>query len=227
MSHGIVKERFNECAEEYDRQRRALIPHLDDIYTTVAELAVSDVPGPKILDLGAGTGLLTKQLFKRYQRAEFTLLDLSDKMLEVAKQRFDGLPNFHYINGNYLEHDFEDSFDIVTSSLSIHHLKHAEKKFLYDKIYSILNDDGVFINADQVLAPNPENERVYHAKWMEYIESGPLTESDKKTIFKRMELDKPATLEDNLKWLKDSRFKDVDVYYKYYTFTVIYGKKKV
>ncbi len=118
-------------------------------------------------------------------------------------------------------------FDIVTSSLSIHHLKHAEKKFLYDKIYSILNDDGVFINADQVLAPNPENERVYHAKWMEYIESGPLTESDKKTIFKRMELDKPATLEDNLKWLKDSRFRDVDVYYKYYTFTVMYGKKTV
>lgn len=225
MSHSIIKERFNECAEEYDKQRRALIPHLDEFYATVADLARSEVPGPKILDLGAGTGLLTKQLFKRYRRAELTLIDLSENMLDIAKQRFEGFPNFNYINGNYLEHDFDNSFDIVTSSLSIHHLENRDKKVLYGKIYDILNDGGIFINADQVHAPNPQNEKEYQRKWREYIEDGPLTETEKKAVLKRMELDKPATLEKNLEWLENIGFRDVDVYYKYYNFCIMYGKK--
>ncbi|BDZ69917.1 hypothetical protein [Methanobacterium petrolearium] len=40
-----------------------------------------------------------------------------------------------------------------------------------------------------------------------------------------MELDNPASLEDNLKWLDEIGYQDVDVYYKYYNFVVLYGKK--
>jgi tRNA (cmo5U34)-methyltransferase len=40
-----------------------------------------------------------------------------------------------------------------------------------------------------------------------------------------MELDKPASLADNFKWLEEIGFVDVDVYYKYYNFVVLYGKR--
>ena len=60
---------------------------------------------------------------------------------------------------------------------------------------------------------------------MEKIQVGSLSESEKKIILDRMELDNPATLNDNLKWLKNIGYRDVDVYYKYYNFCIIYGKK--
>jgi tRNA (cmo5U34)-methyltransferase len=225
MSNQILKEKFNQNAKLYDKQRKLVIPCLDDLYNIIVELARSEIPGPKILDIGAGTGLLTYHLFKRYTRAKFTLIDLSDEMLNIAKQRFADKPNFKFITSDYLEYDFKDKFDIITSSLSIHHLKDEDKKFIYTKVYETLKEGGIFLNADQVLAPNTANELEYHRNWREKIEDGSLKEGEKKFIIDRMKLDRPATLEDNLKWLKNSGFKNVDVFYKYYNFVVLYGKK--
>jgi len=230
MVNKILKEKFDQNADKYDSQRRLIIPCLDDLYRIIADLAAdlapSNVPAPKILDMGAGTGLLTKYLFKRYNGAEFTLIDLSDKMLDIAKQRFAGEPNFKYIVGDYVEYDFNDNFDIITSSLSIHHLKDEFKELLYDKIHKLLNDGGIFLNADQVQAPSAAGEREYQRNWLEKIEDGALEDGEKRLILERMKLDKPATLEYNLKWLKHSGFKDVDVFYKNYNFVVLYGKKE-
>lgn len=225
MSNKILKEKFDHHAHLYDRQRRLVIPCLDDLYGTMVELARSKIPAPKILDMGAGTGLLTLKLLKRHSEAEFTLIDLSDEMLKIAKERFAGRTNFKYLNGDYIKYDFKDKFDIIASSLSIHHLKHENKEFLYEKIYKMLNKGGVFLNADQVRAPTSANELEYQRNWREKIEDGTLTEQEKKPILDRMKLDKPATLDDNLNWLKTSGFKDADVYYKYYNFVVLYGKK--
>jgi tRNA (cmo5U34)-methyltransferase len=56
-----------------------------------------------ITDLGAGTGLLTKELYLLYPDAHFTLVDLSTDMLEVAKQRFLGLVNFDFRVEDYFD----------------------------------------------------------------------------------------------------------------------------
>ena len=85
--------------------------------------------------------------------------------------------------------------------------------------------EGVFINADQVLGPHPPSEEEYQQNWMEKIHLGSLSESEKKIILDRMKLDNPASLEDNLEWLEEIGYRDVDVYYKYYNFVVFYGKK--
>jgi tRNA (cmo5U34)-methyltransferase len=220
-----LKEKFDHGADEYDRQRKHVIPCLEDLYQVISDLATVDVFNPKILDLGAGTGLLTSYLFDRCPGAQFTLIDLSEEMLNIAKWRFSHASNFRYVVADYLKHDFQDFFDLVVSSLSVHHLEHQDKNFLYSKIYEHLNPGGVFINADQVLGPTPDNENEYQRNWMEKIEVGSLSESEKKIIYDRMQLDNPARLEDNIKWLKNSGFKNVDVYYKYYNFVVLCGNK--
>jgi tRNA (cmo5U34)-methyltransferase len=226
----LLKEKFSQGASSYDRQRKHVIPCLEDLYRITSDLATVDNSQAKILDLGAGTGLLTSYLHERYREGHFTLLDLSDEMLEVARARINkdsvkNDSNFSYIIGDYLKHDFGGTFDIVVSSLSIHHLEHHDKEFLYQKIYHHLNPGGVFINADQVLGPHSANEEEYQRNWMEKIDLGSLSESEKKIIMDRMELDNPASLQDNLEWLEEIGFKDVDVYYKYYNFVVLYGRK--
>jgi tRNA (cmo5U34)-methyltransferase len=226
----LLKEKFNQGASSYDQQRKHIIPCLEDLYRITTDLATVTGSQVEILDLGAGTGLLTSYLHERYPQGHFTLLDLSEEMLEVARARMnnDSLEkdsNFSFIVGNYLKHDFGGTFDIVVSSLSIHHLEHQDKEFLYQKIYQHLNPGGVFINADQVSGPHPANEEEYQRNWMEKIDVGSLSESEKTIILDRMKLDNPASLQDNLKWLEEIGFKDVDVYYKYYNFVVLYGMK--
>lgn len=225
MSNEALKEKFNENAEKYDKIRKLIIPCFDDLYNITKNLANSKKDNPKILDLGAGTGLLTKYLFEKYSDAEFTLIDLSEEMLKIAKNRFQSYDNFKYITADYLEHYFEDSFDITVSSLSIHHLEDRDKKKLYRKVYDALNPDGIFLNADQVVGPTPNSDKTYQRNWMEKIDKNKFRGPEKDTAIERMKFDKPATLENNLKWLIDCGFEDVDVYYKYYNFCIFYAKK--
>jgi tRNA (cmo5U34)-methyltransferase len=223
--HEILREKFGQGAEEYDRQRKHIIPRLDDLYHIVADLANANVQRPRILDLGAGTGLLTSYIHDKYPQGSFTLLDISKEMLKVARGRFKNGAHFNYVVADYMKYEFKESFDLVVSSLSIHHLKHEDKPVLYQKIYDLLNPEGIFLNADQVLGPNPANEEDYQRNWLEKIEVGSLSKNEKKTILGRMQLDNPATLRENLTWLKNIGYEDVDVYYKYYNFCILYGKK--
>jgi tRNA (cmo5U34)-methyltransferase len=221
----ILKSKFDRGAKKYDRQRHQIIPNLDQMYDMMTELASSDFSRPKILDLGAGTGLLTNYIFKKYSQGHFTLLDISKEMLNIARERFKGNPNFKFINEDYLESDFVEKYDIIISSLSIHHLKNHSKRKIYSKMYESLNKGGIFLNLDQIYAPSAENENIYQRNWLEKIESKSLPQSEKEIIFDRMKHDRPATLENNLKWLKNCGFINVDVFYKYYNFCILYGKK--
>jgi tRNA (cmo5U34)-methyltransferase len=227
MVDEILKTKFNKGAKSYDRQRTIVIPNLDQLYNIITDLADSNIPAPRILDLGAGTGLLTENIFNKYSRGYFTLIDISEEMLDIARKRFKYNLNFKYILGDYLKADFGDSFDIIVSSLSIHHLEDNDKRVIYSKVYELLNDDGIFLNADQVLAPSTENEYIYQENWWEKIEMGTLNPDEKDVIIDRMKHDKPATLENNIIWLKNSGFTNVDVFYKYYNFCVLYAKKKL
>lgn len=225
MSKNALKENFDKNADKYDKVRRLIIPCFDDLYNITQDLANIDKEAPKILDLGAGTGLLTKYIFEKYPQGEFTLIDLSEEMLKVAKKRFNGHENFKYIAADYSLHKFNGSFDIIISSLSIHHLEDYAKKKLYKKIYNSLNHGGIFLNADQIIGPTPEVDNSYHRNWLKQIEENNFTGPEKDAVIERMKFDKPATLQNNLKWLKDCNFKEMDVYYKYYNFCVFYCKK--
>lgn len=225
MVNEALKEKFNENAEDYDKIRRQIIPCFDDLYEITQYLASSKKETPIILDLGAGTGLLTKYLKNKYRKAQFTLIDISEEMLKIARNRFRGQENFKYVVEDYCEYDFSDLFDIIVSSLSIHHLEDRDKKKLYKKVYDTLNKDGVFLNADQVIGSTADIDKSYQRNWMEKIEQNKFTGPQKDMVMERMKFDKPATLEDNLKWLQNSGFKDVDVYYKYFNFCIFYGKK--
>lgn len=86
-----ILERFNQVAEKYDEQRKLFIPCFDDYYgTSITFLSKIRNDFRDILDLGAGTGLLTKYLYEKYPNANYTLVDISDQMLEIARQRFKG-----------------------------------------------------------------------------------------------------------------------------------------
>ena len=151
-----LQSQFNAVSEQYDSQRRALIPCFDLFYQTAAELAAAVPNVRRVLDLGAGTGLMSAFVRPRCPQAEFILADISVQMLAKAQERFCGLPNFHFIEQDLtrLAPDDrlpENDFDLIVSALAIHHLDNPQKQTLFRQIARLLAPRGRFINADQVL----------------------------------------------------------------------------
>ncbi|PWW32288.1 tRNA (cmo5U34)-methyltransferase [Cytobacillus oceanisediminis] len=220
-----VKEKFNQSALQYDNQRRKLIPCFDDFYSIPISIIETHKETPRVLDIGAGTGLFSSFIKEKFPKAKITLIDISENMLQQAKIRFKEYDDIAFLHADYSEHRFEDKFDIVVSSLSIHHLTDEAKKKLLDNIYSILNPDGVFINADQVLGHTPYIDSIYKKDWQNKVNMSGLTDNEIQAAHERMKLDKMTTLENHINWLINCGFKDVDCVYKYFNFVVLFARK--
>ena len=83
-----IKRAFDATASRYDGQRKWIIPEMDDYYSAAVWAAECQNPAPAILDIGSGTGLLTALMIQKFPGAQLTLVDLSESMLSVAKERF-------------------------------------------------------------------------------------------------------------------------------------------
>ncbi len=220
-----VRMTFDASAASYDTQRRKLIPCFDDYYGTAVSLAVSHAEEPRILDLGAGTGLFASMLLQQYPKAKLTLIDLSDKMLAIAKARFGEQSGVTYLCEDYTDYKAENEYDIVISGLSIHHLSDPEKAAVYNHAYANLKQGGVFVNADQVLGRTPFIDALYKEDWTRKIQASGLSQLELEAAYERTKIDRMAGLNEQLSWLTQAGFSDVDCVYKYFNFVVMYGRK--
>jgi tRNA (cmo5U34)-methyltransferase len=218
--------KFDEIAQVYDEQRKKLIPCFEDFYGIAVSLAALKTDSPRILDLGAGTGLMSSLLLNRYPDARITLIDISEGMLDVAKLRFKDNVNVSFIAADYLKYEYSEQYDLVISSLSIHHLEDQEKKQLYQLIFSVMHSKSIFINADQVHGSTLPLDELYKSDWRSKVEASGLTAKELTAAYERTKLDKMSTLDQQLTWLTEIGFVNVDCVYKYYNFVVIFARKE-
>ena len=165
-----VKNQFNLLSDEYDARRRLIIPCFDDFYFTGISTLFYDGENPRVLDIGAGTGLYSSALLTRYPKAKLTLIDFAENMLDIAKDKFSGLKDASYLLDDYFTHDYRgETYDIIISALSIHHLDEEDKQKLYIKLYSLLEPGGEFLNADIISAGYPALDVKYDSLWTEFV----------------------------------------------------------
>ncbi|MDP3396719.1 MAG: class I SAM-dependent methyltransferase [Methanoregula sp.] len=222
-----IKRAFDATASRYDAQRKWIIPEMDDYYSAAVWAAACKNPAPAILDIGAGTGLLSALMIQKFPDAQLTLVDLSESMLSIAKERFSDRSDVQYITGDYSCVDFGRRYDLICSALSIHHLEHEDKRRLYKKIFDALNPGGMFLNADQVLGETAAINQRYMDYWDEFLLPCPLSPEDKKQmLYRRDTFDKNEKLSVQLTWLADCGFSEIDLVYKNRLFVVFTGKRK-
>ena len=158
-----IKEQFNFVAQEYDANRKKFIPCFDDYYENSTKFIVSNIEKPRrVLDLGAGTGLLSYFWYQQCSSAEYVLVDIADEMLNVARKRFDGIDSISYQVLDYSKELPDGDFDVITSALSIHHLENEDKQKLFAHIYDKLPSGGMFVNYDQFCAGQDEMNGLIH-----------------------------------------------------------------
>jgi tRNA (cmo5U34)-methyltransferase len=224
-----IDKAFNETIAYYDGWIRKAVPGYDEMFAIASELLTFPKEEPiRVLDLGAGTGLFSKLVLDSYPDATFVLWDVAEKMLGLAKERFaDRSARFRYVTGDYRNLPEEERFDLVISSLSIHHLSDPEKKELFGRIFRVLDPRGVFINIDQIRGPSEKLQQLYCRMWEEKARRAGASEEEVAGGIERRRLyDREATLADQLEWLREAGFAEVDCIYKNYLMGLFLAEKR-
>ncbi len=98
-----------------------------------------------LLDYACGTGVFCELMNKKWKLKNCVGLDLSKKMLKLAKDN--SKTQIKYIYGDMTEYSFADKFDLVTCNYdAVNHLEQFEdwKKF-FKKAFTHLNKGGYFV----------------------------------------------------------------------------------
>ena len=229
MTTSTIKEYFEAEAHEFDSIIVKIIPYYDQmIQVLIDSVQFITYDNIRIIDLGCGTGSIAKKLADKFPNSKIVCLDIASKMIEIAKYKLQDYKNTEFIVGDFSKIDFHEQFDVVVSSLALHHIQtDNEKKEFYTRIYSILTNSGQFINADVVLATTDYQQAINMSRWIDYMnKSVSMEEILNKWIPGHKTEDRPSKLMDQLKWLEDIGFKNIDVLWKYYNFSVYGGMKE-
>jgi tRNA (cmo5U34)-methyltransferase len=223
-----IRTLFDRAAQRYDHARRQLVPSFDDFYGAALSLIPFERDAAiRILDLGAGTGLLSALIAESFPRAHFTLVDVSEQMLDQARRRFaDDSARFRFHVVDFSEARLWGRYEAVVSALAIHHVSDESKRRLFRSIHEVLCDGGVFINADQVLGATPEIDERYKAAWLRQVREQGVEEGDLAAALERMREDEMSTLGSQLRELEEIGFRMVNCWYKNYGFAVYSGRKE-
>ena len=223
-----ILNHFEGEAEQYDGIIKNLIPY----YHQMVEALVNTLPfdhseGIEVIDLGCGTGTISRAVKDIFPKAKITCLDISGKMLQIAAIKLKDVRDAVYINSNFYDFSFDEKYDAVVSSLALHHLATKEDKLgFYKKIFSCLNTGGVFVNADVVLASTDSLQERYMEQWKNFMRTNvPSEEVEGKWIPTYYDEDRPAQMMEHFEMLKDAGFKVVDVVWKYYNYAVYMAVK--
>jgi tRNA (cmo5U34)-methyltransferase len=222
-----VRKAFAAGADNYDRARRKLVPCFDDFYRTAVELLPFKPEDRfELLDLGAGTGLLSAMIAEAFPKARFTLFDLTPEMLTIARQRLKPLgKRVRFVTADFAATTPSKTYDAVASALAIHHLPDSGKRHLFADIFKYLTPGGVFINADQVAGETAAIDHRSRELWIKQVRELKVGERDLNAALERMKQDLPATVGQHLAWMREAGFLEVACTYRNLIFAVLSGTK--
>jgi tRNA (cmo5U34)-methyltransferase len=164
--------------DSYLRMVRSEVPAYDRLQAALANATVGRAV-QSVLDLGSGTGVSAEHVLRVHPGAALTGIDSSEGMLVHARRR---LPGATFLVSR-LEDPLPDGpFDLVVSSLAIHHVDHRGKVNLFRRVASALTPGGRFAFLDVVASIVPVSNPVP-------IEPG---------------VDLPSTASDLLHWLREA-----------------------
>jgi len=184
-----------------------------------------------ILELCCGEGLLAEVLLDKFPAVTIQGLDGSVEMLQRARERLARFGDrfrselFDLASAAWRKPGFE--INAVVSSMAIHHLMGPQKKELFIDVNRMLAPDGVFIIADIVEHPGDMG-RHLAAETLDEVVRGRSLELDGNTsafdffrkegwnIFRYLDpedIDKPSPLFDQLKWLEQAGFVNIDIHW--------------
>lgn len=150
---------FDHVAKVYDKAYGYDIPFTKykinkkaGEFATILNSKYPNLHRLEILEVGCGTGEYTKHIARKAKGAHIIGIDISTKMLQVAKEKCRGINNLEFVTNSIYKTDFNDSqFDVIYGFYSLHHLDITKAS---NEIYRILRPGGlVYFCEPNILNP--------------------------------------------------------------------------
>ncbi|MDL2238008.1 class I SAM-dependent methyltransferase [Christensenellaceae bacterium OttesenSCG-928-K19] len=226
MEESRVKKHFEEEAREYDDIILRLIPNYRQMVDVLVSLLhYEESQDFHVIDLGCGTGTISKAVKDKFSNIHLTCVDIAENMLDIASVKNGSATKL--IQADFNTFVFPEKYDVVVSSLALHHLEtESDKLKFYKAIFDAMNPGGIFINIDVVQSDDPELQEIYLQKWKDYmLTNTSQAEVEGKWLPNYYAEDRPISLIKHLDMLREVGFSVVDVAYKYYNYAVYTAKK--
>ncbi len=114
----IVEHNFSRFPEEYNNIAETQKKVAAKIANLIAQEQVLNSSPVDILEIGCGTGFLTKDLMTRFPKANFTVTDISPAMLSFCKNSMPPVKSANFAICDITTDTPGGMFDIITSSLA-------------------------------------------------------------------------------------------------------------
>ncbi|HVH65100.1 MAG TPA: class I SAM-dependent methyltransferase [Candidatus Acidoferrum sp.] len=114
-------------------------------------LEAADVQrGDRVLDVGCGPGYFTRMLAEATGPSGSTVgIDAAPEMIDYARRKARRLPNCRFEPGSAASLSFDDAaFDVVASSLMLHHLPDELRSQAVDEMKRVLRPGGTLLLAE-------------------------------------------------------------------------------
>lgn len=128
---------FDDVAREWDNEKRI---ERAKIIANKIKSTISVGQDKSAMEFGCGTGLISFYLHNEFKN--ITLIDTSKEMINIANNKIDtlNLSNINTYCGDLVESKYNDKFDMIYSSMALHHIVDINE--LCKKFYNLINLNG-------------------------------------------------------------------------------------
>ena len=225
MDQQQVKEHFRRQVHEYEDFMGRIVPAYDFQTRLLIDLIPFEISSQiNVLDLGSGPGILSERALERYPNATVVAFDLTQEMLESARERCAGFGGRLITRpGNFATDDFGSGYDLILAGLTLHHLDDKQRQAAFQKIFLALKVNGVFLAREAVADDDPFVANWHYRYWREFM-SGNGEDGD---LWYQMHLSKdhPASVEKQMRWLGNSGFDHIACHWRHMNFAILSAHK--
>ena len=215
---------FNEkVSKVFDNHVRQSIPLYDQFHTQISKIAEFYCKDDSVIyDLGCSTGNFIKEISKiKRKNLNITGIDDSKKMIQICKSKTEKIKKNKITLKcvDMFKVKFEKS-DLIMCCLVLPFFKRQKQEQLIKKIYQSLNDNGAAIFLNKSISKHSHFENIFNQIYFDFKLSKGISASD--VLKKTQSLRSSHTLnttEEDLKFLKKTGFKKIDIFFKYLNFT--------
>jgi malonyl-CoA O-methyltransferase len=133
----MIAKRFSAAAETYDRHARPQLALAQSVISVLPEMYPE-----QILELGSGTGQLTRLLTERFPDVLIDAVDVAEKMVAHSRATFQRFPQINWIVGDAQVYWGGDRYPLIASSSTLHWVSDLRKTC--ENIFQCLEPAGTF-----------------------------------------------------------------------------------
>ena len=243
MHEGLVREAFERLSADYDERFPRIIPRYHEFHDVIVQRAAAHPRGgaggsPRApteaapaggelwIDLGCGTGELSRRLLEAIPGIRLHAVDLSQAMIERARAKLAAWADrVSFEAANVLSATLPAGAAGAVSALAVHHLERAEKRMLFGKLAATLRPGGLFVLGDAVSGGTPEYTAYYAERWTDHMRaSGMGAEEIESVLRDHRQNDRFSGLEEHTDWLREAGFERVECLWKHFLLVVVAGE---